>query len=74
VLGLPWPAINWDTHQINIEAQLHYDTAEHGCPENDRCVWRLRPCPPSEPCSGDPVHGSNGGTRVCRRPAKPTLD
>ena len=42
VLGLSWPAIDWDTHRINIEAQLHYDPAEHGCSAKERCSWWSR--------------------------------
>ncbi len=72
VLGLSWPAIDWDKHQINIEAQLHYDTAEHGCSENDRCAWWTRPCPPAEPCTGDPDQGCpHAWYRARHRPCQP---
>jgi integrase len=72
VLGLSWPAVVWDTHQINIEAQLHYDTAEHGCSETDRCGWWSRPCPPAEPCSGEPADGCpHEWHRARRRPCPP---
>lgn len=72
VLGLSWPAIDWSTHQINIEAQLHYDRAEHGCPESDRCEWWARPCPRIEPCSGDPALGCpHAWHRARGRPCPP---
>jgi integrase len=67
VLGLSWPAIEWDTHRINIEAQLHYDPAEHGCSAKERCPWWSRPCPPSEPCSGDPARGCSHDWHRARR-------
>ena len=74
VLGLSWEAIDWDAHRINVEAQLHYDPAEHGCPVHDRCVWWSRPCPPrAEPCAGDRTAGRvhewhRARDRPCPRP------
>lgn len=73
VLGLSWPAIVWDQHRINIEAQLHYEPAEHGCSEDDRCIWWNRPCPPrAGACSGDPAEGcTHRWHRARGRPCPP---
>jgi integrase len=51
-LGLGWPAIDWDRHRVDVDAQLHYDPWRHGCPAVSRCAWYRVDCHSPTPCPG----------------------
>ncbi len=54
VLGLSWPAIDWDRHRVDVDAQLHYVPWRHGCPGSARCTWYRVDCHAPAPCPGGP--------------------